>query len=99
MSKTYITSDLHFDHANILKYSPWARGHFRDVNQMNEAIVSNINSMVTDQDTLIIAGDICFSSHGKTAEFLKRINGQKKLVWVTMMPSSVKALSFILRSD
>lgn len=81
MSKTYITSDTHFDHARIIQYSPWARGHFRDVNQMNEAIVSNINSMVTEQDTLIIAGDICFSSHGKTAEFLKRINGQKKLVW------------------
>lgn len=81
MSKTYITSDTHFDHTNILKYSPWARGHFKDIEQMNEAIVSNINSMVTDQDILIIAGDICFSSHGKTAEFLKRINGQKKLVW------------------
>ena len=81
MSKVYITSDLHLSHGNILKYSPWARGHFQDVSEMNEAIVSNINSMVTDEDILIIVGDISFGNHDSTAEFLKRINGQKKLVW------------------
>lgn len=81
MAKTYITSDLHFCHKNIIQYSPWSRGHYNSVNEMNEAIVSNINQVVTDDDTLIIAGDICFGGHDETTEFLKRINGYKKLVW------------------
>lgn len=81
MSKTYITSDIHWGHSNILKYSPWARGHFRDITDMNEAIVRNINSMVTDEDTLIIAGDICFARPEIGVEYLKRLNGIKKIVW------------------
>lgn len=81
MSKVYITSDCHFGHVNILRYSPESRGIYKDVEEMNEGIITNINSMVTDNDILIIAGDIGFCSAGKTCDFLKRVNGQKKLVW------------------
>jgi calcineurin-like phosphoesterase family protein len=81
MSKVYITSDIHFSHSNILKYSPWSRGHFKDVDEMNEAVVTNINSVVKEKDTLIIAGDICFAQPEVGVEFLKRLNGIKKLVW------------------
>lgn len=79
--KTWITSDLHLGHANILKYCPWSRDHFSTVEEMNEGIVKNINSKVREDDILIIAGDICFSRPDVGVEFLKRINGFKKIVW------------------
>ena len=79
--KTWITSDLHFHHSNIIKYSPESRGHFTSVEEMNEAIVENINSKVREDDILIIAGDVCFAKPEVGVEFLKRINGFKKIVW------------------
>lgn len=81
MGKTFITSDLHFFHGNIIKYCPESRGSFSSVDDMHEAIINNINSMVTDDDTLIIAGDIGFASAGKICDLLKQVNGMKKLVW------------------
>lgn len=78
----FITSDIHFFHANILQYCVDSRGHFSDVNHMNQTIINNINSMVTDEDVLIIAGDIGFGGDmGKVADCLKQINGQKIMVW------------------
>jgi calcineurin-like phosphoesterase family protein len=79
--KTWISSDLHFCHQNILKYCPESRGHFTSVEEMNESIVSTFNSVIDEEDTLIIAGDICFARPEIGVEFLKRINGKKKIVW------------------
>lgn len=81
MSKVYISSDLHLGHTNIIKYCPESRGHFETVDQMNEQIITNINSMVSDEDTLILVGDLCFTSPLKGCEYLKRINGKKILIW------------------
>lgn len=77
----YITSDLHLGHRAIINYCPPTRGHFTDVDQMNETIVSNINSVVTEEDTLYILGDIAFMPPARACEFLKRINGSKVIVW------------------
>lgn len=81
MSKTYITSDLHFGHSNIIKYCPKSRGDLISVDEMNEQIITNINSKVSEDDTLILVGDLCFSSPMKGCEFLKRINGKKIIIW------------------
>lgn len=80
-NKKFVTSDLHFDHKNIIKYCPESRGHLKSIDHMNETIISNINSVVGEEDTLYILGDICFSSPDKGVEFLKRINGHKVIVW------------------
>lgn len=77
----YITSDLHFGHRNVMQYCPESRGHFSDVEHMNETIINNINSVVTDNDTLYILGDIAFMSPGKACSYLKQINGEKVIVW------------------
>ncbi len=81
MSSTFITSDLHLGHANVINYCPESRGHFTSVDEMNNAIVSNINSVVTDNDVLIIVGDIAFAKPNVAMDFLKQINGQKILIW------------------
>lgn len=77
----YITSDPHLGHRAIINYCPLTRGHFTDADQMNETIVSNLNSVVTEEDTLYITGDIAFMPPARACEFLKRINGSKVIVW------------------
>ena len=45
--KTYITSDLHFGHTNIMKFCPVTRARFKnDVDYMNEQMVKEWNEIV-----------------------------------------------------
>lgn len=74
----FFTSDLHFSHANILKYQPdrpWA-----NVQDMNEGIISNWNSVVTPQDEVYIIGDFAFAQPVEVANICRRLNGNKFLV-------------------
>jgi calcineurin-like phosphoesterase family protein len=79
--KTWITSDLHFGHINIMKYCHLSRGHFTDIDHMNESLVNTINAMVMPNDVLIILGDIAFCSPQKAIDYLKRISCKKRIVW------------------
>lgn len=74
---TYITSDIHFGHVNIVKYTgrPYA-----DVDEMNEAFVSNFNSVLTDEDLLIIVGDAAMGHRADTLRLFSDIAGTKLLV-------------------
>jgi calcineurin-like phosphoesterase family protein len=70
----WFTSDTHFDHANILKYTnrPWA-----SVDEMNEGLIKNWNSVVRRGDVVYHLGDFAFRNHRIFAE---RLNGQIFLV-------------------
>ena len=81
MTKTYITSDLHFGHTNIMKFCPVTRARFRnDVAYMNEAMIKEWNDMVCPEDTVYILGDVAFLPADKAAEIMRRLNGTKILV-------------------
>ena len=76
----FYTSDLHLDHANMLKFEPEARP-FLNVDDMNEAIIENWNAKVKPGDIVYILGDFCFDTKGDRANnFLRRLNGQKFLI-------------------
>ena len=77
MSNLFVTSDLHLGHANIIKYS---RRPFSSVDDMNERLVENWNSVVKDGDTVWSLGDFAFMPFDKTLEILKRLNGNINLV-------------------
>lgn len=81
MNKTYISSDLHFWHKNILKYCPESRGQFSNADEMNAKIIDNFNSKIDDEDTLFIVGDIGFGKPSVIMECLKALNGKKIIVW------------------
>jgi calcineurin-like phosphoesterase family protein len=79
--KTFITSDLHFGHANIMKFCPDTRARFKnDVAYMNEAMVREWNEIVGPEDLTYILGDVAFCNVQKATAFLRRMNGRKILI-------------------
>lgn len=77
--KTYVTSDIHFGHANVMKFCPDARP-FKDVTDMDESIIRIWNSTITTDDTVYILGDVAFCSVDKATSIISRLNGQKILI-------------------
>lgn len=74
---TFFTSDTHWGHANIIKYSnrPYA-----SVDEMNEALIKNWNAVVQPGDTVWHLGDVAFCQYPKLVSILGRLNGNKNLV-------------------
>ena len=58
--KKWITSDLHFGHANIMKFCPVTRAGFRDVDHMNECMIEEWNQSVAPEAEVFILGDVAF---------------------------------------
>jgi len=75
----YVTSDIHFLHKSILNFCPVSRP-FADVDEMNEAIVTNWNKTIQPDDLTYILGDITFGRISLTIDLLQRLNGRKILI-------------------
>ncbi|MBC7279059.1 metallophosphoesterase [Nocardioides sp.] len=78
---TWFTSDLHFGHARLLELSAGRGTAFASVEEMNETLVANWNSVVESaEDVVWVLGD--FDMHGKDASLalVSRLNGTKVLV-------------------
>ena len=60
---TWFTSDLHFDHRNIISY---CSRPFQDVATMNKTIVANWQRLVKPEDIVFVVGDFSFASNPKT---------------------------------
>lgn len=78
MSNTFFSSDIHFGHANIIKYCDRP---FSSVDEMDETIIDRHNSVVKPGDAWYFLGDLSFyKDPGKTAKLFDRMNGVK--YWV-----------------
>ena len=76
----YFTSDLHFYHKNIIKYSPAFR-NYENADEMNEKLIALWNSVVTPEDTVYDLGDISMAANTKKiVEAAKRLNGKHFLI-------------------
>jgi len=77
----YFTSDLHFYHTNIIKY---CSRPFHTVKEMNETLISNYNSVVSEEDTVYILGDITIKRNSsfidKIAIMVNLLRGTKHLI-------------------
>ena len=62
MDKTYLLSDIHFGHENVLKYS---ERPFETLEDMHETIMNNVAEVATQGNHLIVLGD-CAMSKGIT---------------------------------
>ena len=79
--KTWITSDLHFGHKNIMSFCPVTRARFRnDVDYMNEAMIKEWNDLIEPDDLVYILGDVAFMSGSVAGRTVMRLNGTKILV-------------------
>lgn len=91
---TWITSDLHFGHTNIMKFCPDTRGHFKDVAHMNSEMIRMWNAMVQPGDLVYILGDVAFMSAPDAAKILMSLNGDKILVEGNHDRKALKDASF-----
>lgn len=86
MSNTFIVSDTHFNHANILNFTNYAgekvRPEFDSVEAMNEHMIDRWNSVVTDKDIVYHLGDVHFGASANeksNRSILSRLRGRKYL--------------------
>ncbi len=72
--KVFFISDVHFDHANIIKYT---QRPFRNIEEMNETVVKNWNHAVKNDDVVFFLGDLGFSrGHRSINYWLEKLNGK-----------------------
>lgn len=76
MNKIFVIGDTHFWHTKIMEY---CNRPFDSVEDMNEKIVENWNSVVKPEDTVYHLGDVSFAGKDKTKELVSRLNGIKVL--------------------
>jgi calcineurin-like phosphoesterase family protein len=77
---TWIGSDLHFGHSNILKYCPETRARFASVDDMNAQMIQEWNELVMSDDTVYLLGDIAFLPAAKAVDILNQLKGTKILI-------------------
>ena len=75
MNKIFFIADTHFGDDNIRNYE---NRPFDSVEQMDETLIKNWNSVVSESDTVYVLGD--FRASGYEKETLSRLNGTKYLV-------------------
>lgn len=74
---TFVCADLHFNHANIIKYEDRP---FADRDEMNEKLIEYWNEVVGPGDCVYVLGDVGFAGNSKISEWINRLNGYKILV-------------------
>jgi calcineurin-like phosphoesterase family protein len=74
MSKIFVTSDLHFGHENIIRLG---KGRpFATIEEHNQTLIDNWNSVVSNEDLVYILGDIYIGVDGEYLEKLfRKLNG------------------------
>lgn len=77
MSRVYLIADTHFGHENALRFRP----QFKTIQEHDETIIQNWNSVVRKNYTVFLLGDFSFRA---TQEYLngvrRRLNGQIKFI-------------------
>lgn len=73
----WFSSDLHFCHNKEFIYR--ARG-FSSIEEHDEAIIENWNSVVSSEDNVYLLGDLMLENNEKGIELLKRLRGWKQVI-------------------
>lgn len=77
--KIWFTSDLHFNHTNLLKLG---RGRpFSSIEEHDETLISNWNKVVSKDDLVYILGDISINcNQDKLTNYFKKLNAAKHVI-------------------
>lgn len=77
LSMIWFTADSHFGHTNIIK-PEYCNRPYNNVDEMNEAIVNNWNTVVDITDTVYHLGDFGFDKYVNLNAIAYRLNGAFK---------------------
>lgn len=72
MNPIFFTSDLHFGHANIIKY---CNRPFANAQEMNEQLIANWNAIVPVNGLVYELGDLFLCDVKDALNILRRLNG------------------------
>lgn len=81
MAETFIISDTHFGHNNIITFKQACGKMVRDfasVEEMDDYMITQWNSVVREQDKVIHLGDVVINK--RHLDVLAKLNGKKKLI-------------------
>lgn len=78
MPKIFVTSDTHFGHDRGFLYGP--RG-FENIEEHDEAVIANWNSVVSPEDDVYILGDLMLNDNEHGIECIKRLNGNLHIIY------------------
>lgn len=70
-------SDLHLGHSNVINFD---KRPFNNVNEMNNKLIENWNSVVNKNDVTYVLGDFCWLKKEDWIKFLDKLNGSKVLI-------------------
>lgn len=73
----WVISDTHFHHSKILGY---CQRPFETVEEMNEVLIKNWNSVINEDDIVYILGDFCFGNKEMLREIVSQLKGRKILI-------------------
>ena len=84
MANTFLISDTHFGHANILTFKrnngELLRPDFYDIKHHDEVLIENWNKVVKPADKVYHLGDVGFKNFTYLEQVLKSLNGEKVLI-------------------
>ena len=89
MSKIWLTSDLHFNHDREFIRGP--RG-FKNVYEMNDAIIKNWNNTVDIEDDVYVLGDLMLGDNELGIKMIKQLKGKIHIILGNHDTASRKAL-------
>lgn len=73
----WLTSDLHFGHINIIRYTDRP---FGSVAEMDEWLIHSWNDHVGDDDTVWVLGDVCMGTLADSLGLVRQLNGTLRLL-------------------
>lgn len=89
----YFTADTHFGHENIIRS---CNRPFISAAEMNQALITNWNARVTDNDDVYVLGDFAFRCGDSVRKIAHSLHGRKHLIignhdfkWMRNDPAAV----------
>lgn len=73
----FFTSNTHFNHTNIIKF---CNRPFKNVEEMDETLISNWNRVIGTDDCVFHLGDFCLGGSAEWTKVLDRLNGKIYLI-------------------
>lgn len=77
MSKNFYIADWHYDHANCIRFD---NRPYNNISEMNADLINKWNSVVSNEDTVYVLGDMFWCKVEPAIQVLDQLKGNKILI-------------------